>query len=73
MFLFQYFKARIKNYMKRIDEIKKREEEKNNLKANLKIDKDASQRIIKRSLWENAQKQNESNSNGPAEKQAKIE
>lgn len=45
--------------MKRIEEIKKREDDK--LKEHLKIDKESSARIIKRSLWQLASNTNNKN------------
>jgi hypothetical protein len=45
--------------MLRINEISKKEEDKQ--KSKLTIDKDSSARIIKRSLWQHAQKNNINN------------
>lgn len=61
--------ARIKDYMKRIDTIKKNEEDKK--KSRLVLDKDASSRIIKRSLWQNASNQSEKSEGEPKSKKLK--
>jgi hypothetical protein len=55
--------------MKRIDTIKKNEEDKQ--KPRLALDKDASSRIIKRSLWQNASNQQEQSGDEPKAKRSK--